>query len=200
MKTTTLLCAVALGSLFVAGCEDNRALGTERTAPERAAPGPNDYPAANRPFDTEPHSHMQSTPATKDMTPDEQPSETSTRTSQPSPNQDQTAGANPRSTAVMNGEDLATIPDLHGPIWGSSTVTSPSPTQPGRTYNGVNIDSRDQSGLTHQNPSYNGVPVTGPTNDRNSTMNSNKTNGNDNDANKNMTGQERQEPTPTAPR
>jgi hypothetical protein len=109
MKTTVLLAAAALASLL-AGCEDDQALGTERSRQVPEAPAPIDFPP-DRPRDTE------GTPSAETVEP-AMPSESASERTRAADREVVPAPVAP--PAVMNGEDLAQIPDLTEPIWATA--------------------------------------------------------------------------------
>jgi hypothetical protein len=102
MTRSTVLGALAIASVLVAGCQDDRALGAERNGIT-----PSEMPPANdhRPLD-EP-----SVPGTSDPMGTTQSPRTPTGWLQ-----EGTPATDPTPEA-MNGEDLASIPELHEPIW-----------------------------------------------------------------------------------
>jgi hypothetical protein len=107
MKTTMLLAVAAAASMFAAGCQD-QALGTERSRELPQAPAPIDFPQENAP----PGDDMTAQPETARM-----PSETPNPEERRAWDHDPTGARAAHVPEVINGEDLAAIPDLNEPIW-----------------------------------------------------------------------------------
>jgi hypothetical protein len=112
MKTTLLLAAAAIASMSATGCQDDQALGTERSRELPEAPAPIDMPPERS--DT-----TQSVP-TADTSAPRMPSETPDPQARRAWDRDYTGSRAASLPQVMNGEDLDSIPDLNEPIWAAA--------------------------------------------------------------------------------
>ncbi len=139
MKASLWIGAAALAALFAAGCDDDRALGTEKNQDTPVAPPPpapyqdpalNPYkgvdiapPAMNEVSGSNKAKETTDADKNKEMPPLDQPKEMSApgMTKQLVPNDGSSAvdssNAQLQVVEVENGEDLASIPDLTEPIW-----------------------------------------------------------------------------------
>jgi hypothetical protein len=111
MKTTMLLAAAAMASMFAAGCQDDQALGTERSRELPEAPAPIEFPGL-------PPANAEGQ-ATADTSTPRMPSETPNLEARRAWDNDPTGARAAGVPEVMNGEDLDAIPDLNEPIWSS---------------------------------------------------------------------------------
>jgi hypothetical protein len=119
MKATLWIGAAALAALFAAGCEDDRALGTERSqdtplTPPPAAPYQDPQLNPYKGVDVQPPSMNESSSKAKAAPEADKANELT-----PNDGSNAVDGSNAkmRVVEVQNGEDLSSIPDLNEPIW-----------------------------------------------------------------------------------
>jgi hypothetical protein len=116
MKVTIWIGAAALAALFAAGCDSDRALGTEKNHDTPVGPMPPAAPYQDPALN--PYKGVDITPpAMEPKAEREKPSQAKElpegKTQEPFDN----SNAKLQVIEVQNGEDLASIPDLNEPIW-----------------------------------------------------------------------------------